>query len=142
MRKVIPLLYPGTTCVVIGAGGLGHIGIQCLAALTATNIIVVDRNPDALALAEKLGAQHTVVADGTQVDAVKDLTDGEGADVVLDFVAEEGAENEGFAMTRAGGLVLRHRLRRQPDQSRPSTSSPPSATSSATSSAPTTSSPS
>jgi NAD+-dependent secondary alcohol dehydrogenase Adh1 len=103
VRKVIPLLYPGTTCAVIGAGGLGHIGIQCLAALTATNIIVVDRNPDALALAEKLGAQHTVVADGTQVNAVQDLTDGQGADVVLDFVAEEGAENEGFAMTRAGG---------------------------------------
>ena len=115
VRKVIPLLYPGTTCAVIGAGGLGHIGIQCLAALTATNIIVVDRNPDALALAEKLGAHHTVLADGTQVDAVKDLTDGEGADVVLDFVAEEGAENEGFAMTRAGGLVQRHRVRRQPD---------------------------
>ncbi len=87
----------------IGAGGLGHIGIQCLAALTATNIIVVDRNPDALKLAEQLGAHQTVVADGKQVDAVKDLTDGEGADVVLDFVAEEGAENEGFAMTRAGG---------------------------------------
>ena len=103
VRKVIPLLYPGTTCAVIGAGGLGHIGIQCLAALTATNIIVVDRNPDALALAEKLGAHHTVLADGTQVDAVKDLTDGEGADVVLDFVAEEGAENEGFAMTRPAG---------------------------------------
>ena len=56
VRKAIPLLYPGTTCVVIGAGGLGHIGIQCLAALTATNIIVVDRNPDALKLAEQLGA--------------------------------------------------------------------------------------
>ena len=103
VRKVIPLLYPGTTCAVIGAGGLGHIGIQCLAALTATNIIVVDRNPDALALAEKLGAHHTVLADGTQVDAVKDLTDGGGADIVLDFVAEEGAENEGFAMTRPAG---------------------------------------
>ena len=64
---------------------------------------MVDRNPDALALAGKLGAHHTCVADGTQVDAVKDLTDGEGADVVLDFVAEEGAENEGFAMTRPGG---------------------------------------
>ena len=46
---------------------------------------------------------QTVVADGKQVDAVKDLTGGEGADVVLDFVAEEGAENEGFAMTRPGG---------------------------------------
>jgi len=103
VRKVVPLLYPGTTAVVIGAGGLGHIGIQCLAALTATNIIVVDRNPDALALASQLGANHTVVADGKHVDAVKDLTNSEGADVVLDFVAEEGAENEGFAMTRAGG---------------------------------------
>src|SRR4029079_15762809 len=61
VRKVVPLLYPGTTAVVIGAGGLGHIGIQCLAALTATNIIVVDRNPDALTLAEKLGAHHTAL---------------------------------------------------------------------------------
>jgi NAD+-dependent secondary alcohol dehydrogenase Adh1 len=103
VRKMLPQLYPGTTAVVIGAGGLGHIGIQCLAALSATNIIVVDRNPDALKLAEALGANETVVADGKQVDAVKDLTGGLGADVVLDFVAEEGAEMDGFAMTRAGG---------------------------------------
>ena len=56
VRKALPLLYPGTTCVVVGAGGLGHIGIQCLAALSSTRIIVVDRNPAALALAEELGA--------------------------------------------------------------------------------------
>ena len=103
VRKAIPLLYPGTTCVLIGAGGLGHIGIQCLAALTATNIIVVDRNPDALKLAEQLGAQHTVVADGGQVDAVKDLTGGAGAEVVLDFVAEQGAEMDGWNMTAPAG---------------------------------------
>jgi len=103
VRKAIPLLYPGTTCVLIGAGGLGHIGIQCLAALTAAAIIVVDRNPDALKLAEQLGAQHTVVADGGQVDAVRDLTDGAGAEVVLDFVAEQGAEQDGFAMTGRSG---------------------------------------
>jgi NAD+-dependent secondary alcohol dehydrogenase Adh1 len=103
VRKAIPLLYPGTTCALIGAGGLGHIGIQCLSALTATNIVVVDQNPDALKLAEQLGAHHTVVADGGQVDAVKNLTDGAGADVVLDFVAEQGAENDGFAMTRPAG---------------------------------------
>jgi NAD+-dependent secondary alcohol dehydrogenase Adh1 len=103
VRKAIPLLYPGTTAVVIGAGGLGHIGIQCLAALTATRIIVVDRSPDALKLAEQLGAAHTVVADGGQQDAVRDLTGGAGADVVLDFVAEQGAEADGFAMTTPGG---------------------------------------
>jgi NAD+-dependent secondary alcohol dehydrogenase Adh1 len=102
VRKAVPLLYPGTSCVVIGAGGLGHIGIQCLTALTATDVIVVDRNPDALKLAESLGANHTVVADGGQVAAVTELTGG-GADVVLDFVAEQGAENDGFAMTRPGG---------------------------------------
>jgi NAD+-dependent secondary alcohol dehydrogenase Adh1 len=103
VRKAVPLLYPGTTCAVVGAGGLGHIGIQCLAALTATRIVVVDRNPEALKLAEALGADSTVVADGTHVAAVQELTDGAGADVVLDFVAEQGAENDGFAMTRPGG---------------------------------------
>jgi NAD+-dependent secondary alcohol dehydrogenase Adh1 len=108
VRKAIPLLYPGTTCVLIGAGGLGHIGIQCLAALTATRIIVVDRNRDALKLAEQLGAHHTVAAaDGGQVAAVMDLTDGRGADVVMDFVAEQGAEQDGFAMTaRAGSYYV------------------------------------
>src|SRR5918912_1645659 len=64
VRKAIPLLYPGTSCVVIGAGGLGHIGIQCLGALTAARVIVVDRNPDALKLASTLGAHHVVLADG------------------------------------------------------------------------------
>ncbi len=103
VRKAIPQLYPGTTCVLIGAGGLGHIGIQCLAALTATRIVVVDRNPDALELAEQLGADHTVVADGNQIQAVQDLTGGAGAHVVLDFVAEQGAEQDGFAMTRPNG---------------------------------------
>jgi len=103
VRKAIGLLYPGTTAVVIGAGGLGHIGIQCLAALTATTIVVVDRNPDALKLAEQLGADQTVVADGRQVTAVKDMTGGRGADVVLDFVAEQGAEADGWQMTAPGG---------------------------------------
>ncbi len=103
VRKAIPLLYPGTTCVVIGAGGLGHIGVQCLAELTATRIIVVDRNPDALKLAEQLGADQTVVADERQVDAVLELTGGKGAEVVLDFVAEQGAEMDGWNMTREAG---------------------------------------
>ena len=103
VRKAVPLLYPGTVCVVNGAGGLGHIGIQSLAALTATTIVVVDRNPEALDLASKLGAEVTVLADGKQVEAVLDLTGGHGAEVVLDFVAEQGAQQDAFAMTRRGG---------------------------------------
>ena len=103
VRKALPLLYPGTTCVVVGAGGLGHIGIQCLAALTSTRIVVVDRNPAALALAEELGADETVVADGSHVAQVLELTGGAGAEVVIDFVAEQGAELDGPRMLRRAG---------------------------------------
>jgi NAD+-dependent secondary alcohol dehydrogenase Adh1 len=103
VRKAVPLLYPGTVCVVNGAGGLGHIGIQSLRALTATTVVVVDRNPAALELAKELGAHETVVADGKHVDAVLDLTNGSGAEVVLDFVAEQGAQQDAFAMTRQYG---------------------------------------
>lgn len=45
VRKAVPLLYPGTHVVVIGAGGLGHIGLQALVALTPAEITVVDRPP-------------------------------------------------------------------------------------------------
>ncbi|NGN69902.1 NAD(P)-dependent alcohol dehydrogenase [Streptomyces sp. A7024] len=103
VRKAVPLLYPGTVAVVIGAGGLGHIGIQCLKALTAAQVVVVDRSAEALDLAAELGADHTVQADGRQIEAVKDLTGGEGADVVLDFVGERGTEAEGVAMVRRAG---------------------------------------
>ncbi|KAA9153538.1 NAD(P)-dependent alcohol dehydrogenase [Amycolatopsis acidicola] len=103
VRKAVPLLYPGTVCVVNGAGGLGHIGIQSLRALTATKVVVVDRNAEALKLAEQLGADETVLADGKHVEAVLDLTGGNGAEVVLDFVAEQGAQQDAFAMTRRGG---------------------------------------
>jgi NAD+-dependent secondary alcohol dehydrogenase Adh1 len=105
VRKAVPLLPPGTTAVVQGAGGLGHIGIQCLTALTATRVVVVDRNPDALALATQIGADETVQADGDHVEAVKDLTGG-GATVVLDFVAEQGAEMDAWNMTGPNGSLF------------------------------------
>ncbi|WP_030442423.1 NAD(P)-dependent alcohol dehydrogenase [Actinoplanes subtropicus] len=94
VRKAVPLLYPGTTCVVIGAGGLGHIGVQCLLAMTAARVVVVDPNPAARELARSLGA-HEVT------DRTADLVD--SAHVVLDFVGEQGAEKEGLAMTRRAG---------------------------------------
>ena len=60
------MLEPGTHAVVIGAGGLGHIGIQCLKAMTPAEIIVIDPSEKALALAGELGADHTVKVDGSQ----------------------------------------------------------------------------
>ena len=79
VRKALPLLGPGTRVVVVGVGGLGHIGVQCLRALTAAEIIAVDRDPDALKLAVGCGAHHVVPADDQQGERVRDLTGGAGA---------------------------------------------------------------
>jgi NAD+-dependent secondary alcohol dehydrogenase Adh1 len=103
VKKALPDLYPGTTAVIIGAGGLGHIGIQSLRAMSATTIVVVDRSKEALQLASDWGADHTVVADGNHVDTVLEMTDGDGAHAVIDFVGEGGSLAEGFAMTRRNG---------------------------------------
>lgn len=103
VKKAVPLLFPGSTCVVLGAGGLGHIGIQCLRAMSATRIVVLDANEGALALTRAWGADETVVVDGSHVERVLELTDGRGAEVVLDFVGEGGAERDAWAMTRRAG---------------------------------------
>src|SRR5437764_396816 len=104
VKKTLPVLDPGTRAVVIGAGGLGHIGIQCLAAMTPAEIIVVDPSEPALALAREVGADHTVRVDDSHVDTVRELTDGLGAEVILDFVGEKGALEDGIAMIQDGGF--------------------------------------
>jgi NAD+-dependent secondary alcohol dehydrogenase Adh1 len=104
VKKTLPVLAPGTRAVVIGAGGLGHIGIQCLAAMTPAEIIVVDPSEPALALARELGADHTVRVDGSHIDTVRELTDGLGAEVILDFVGEKGSVEDGIAMIQDGGF--------------------------------------
>lgn len=103
IKKAAHLLYPGTKAVVIGAGGLGHIGIQCLKALTPAEIIVVDRSREALELAQTLGANYTVLADGKQVEAVKEITNGRNAEVIIDFVGEGSAVDDGIAMLQRAG---------------------------------------
>ena len=101
--KVARDTRPGETCVVIGAGGLGHIGIQVLNAICGVTIVVVDRNPDAVKLALDVGAHHGIVADGSHVEKILEMTGGNGAEAVLDFVGEGGATKEGVAMLRQAG---------------------------------------
>ncbi|MGC0366250.1 NAD+-dependent secondary alcohol dehydrogenase Adh1 [Rhodococcus sp. 27YEA15] len=102
-RKAAAILRPGHTVVVIGAGGLGHIGIQALRSLASARIVVVDRSAEALELAREIGADVTVVADGTEAQQVLDLTAGAGAEAVLDFVGEGTAIAAGVAMLRRAG---------------------------------------
>ncbi|GLS22180.1 D-arabinose dehydrogenase [Labrys miyagiensis] len=102
-KKATRHLLPGESCVVIGAGGLGHIGIQCLKAMCAADVIVVDKSDASLQLAGKIGADKLVKADGNEVEAVLALTGGAGAEAVIDFVGEKGTTAKGLAMTRSAG---------------------------------------
>lgn len=105
VRKSVPLLGPGTHAVVIGAGGLGHIGIQVLTALTATDITVIERSEAALELARSIGAQHAVLATGDDQALIKQVQDitGGGAHVVFDYVGEHGTERVSPSLLRNGG---------------------------------------
>ncbi len=102
-KKAAQTLLPGQRVVVIGAGGLGHIGVQVLRAMCAAEIIVVDQAEAALQLAGEGGADHLVKADGGEVEAVKGLCDGVGAEAVIDFVGEKGTTKKGLDMTRPMG---------------------------------------
>ena len=102
-KKAAALLHPGTRAGVFGDGGLGHIGIQCLKALSAAEIIVVDPSEPALELARELGADRTVRVGDDHVATVQEMTDGRGAEAVIDFVGERGATRDGVAMLKDGG---------------------------------------
>ncbi|MBG6055775.1 propanol-preferring alcohol dehydrogenase [Salinibacterium sp. CAN_S4] len=85
----LPKLVAGTTAVVIGAGGLGHVGIQILKAMTPARVIAVDLSEQKLELARSVGADEAMLSDGDTASVIRGLTGGLGASVVIDFVGAQ-----------------------------------------------------
>lgn len=86
IKGALPRLVAGSTAVVIGAGGLGHVGIELLRALSPARVIALDVSEEKLALAKEVGAHEAVKSDDKAVARVRDLTGGFGAQAVFDFV--------------------------------------------------------
>ncbi|MEV2238261.1 NAD(P)-dependent alcohol dehydrogenase [Micromonospora sp. NPDC049891] len=103
IRRSWPKLPPGSTAVVIGVGGLGHVGVQILKATTAARVIAVDTRPEALRLAEDCGADLTMRSGEGTADEIRRITGGRGADVVLDFVGADATLKLGVAAARTVG---------------------------------------
>ncbi|HEX5543165.1 MAG TPA: NAD(P)-dependent alcohol dehydrogenase [Micromonospora sp.] len=103
-----PQLRPGTYCVVIGIGGLGHMAVQILAATTAVTIIAVDANDAALELGKRFGAHHTIRAGAGAADQIRNIVGPapDGADVVLDFVAVDATLDLARSVVATGGQLL------------------------------------
>jgi NAD+-dependent secondary alcohol dehydrogenase Adh1 len=103
VKRVAHLAVPGATAVVLGVGGVGHVGLQLVRELGSGAVVVgVDPNPQRRALAAGVGAD--AVLDSTDVvTAVRDLTDGRGADLVIDFVGNGQTHADGTGMLARGG---------------------------------------
>lgn len=105
VRKAAALLQPGDTVVVLGVGGLGHIGVQLLSAMAAARIIAVDPSPTGRRLAAELNVDLVLDSHAAK-EGVADATKGRGADVVLDFVGENDTPAAAISMVRQGGSYL------------------------------------
>ena len=98
----------GDTVAVIGCGGVGAASVAGAALAGAARIIAVDVDDRKLEGAKRFGATHTVNSSQTDpVEAIRDLTDGFGADVVIDAVGlPETYEQAFYARDLAGTVVL------------------------------------
>lgn len=95
-------LTPVDYAVIIGIGGLGHIGLQVLHAISGAKTIAVDVKDDALALAERHGADHTINAAEVDVPAeISTITDG-GTRKIIDFVGSDETLGYGPAISQTG----------------------------------------
>jgi alcohol dehydrogenase, propanol-preferring len=105
IKSALGALGPGSTAVVIGVGGLGHVAIQIVRALSSATVIALDLNEDKLTLAGEVGAHHTMLSNHDAIKAVRDLTLGEGANAVFDFVGAQPTVELAGAMTAVEGEI-------------------------------------
>jgi threonine dehydrogenase-like Zn-dependent dehydrogenase len=97
---------PGSTVVVVGDGAVGLSGVLAAAQLGAARIIAMSRHADRQALAREFGATDVIAARGDDgVEAVKELTNGIGADSVLECVGTDESVVQALKSARPGGMV-------------------------------------
>ncbi|MEU3987650.1 S-(hydroxymethyl)mycothiol dehydrogenase [Streptomyces platensis] len=97
----------GDTVAVIGCGGVGNAAIAGASIAGARRIIAVDIDDHKLDGATRFGATHTVNSRGTDpIEAVRGLTGGHGADVVIDAVGRPETYRQGFYMRDLAGTLV------------------------------------
>lgn len=105
IRRSAHQLRPDATVVVLGVGGLGHMAVQLLRALTAVRIVAVDLRADALELARAAGADLTLPASDLTSSQLRDCTGGRGASLVLDCVASDSTLELAARVVAVGGEI-------------------------------------
>jgi alcohol dehydrogenase, propanol-preferring len=105
IRRVLPLLRPGTSAVVIGVGGLGHVAVQLLKALSPARVVAVDRRDEALDVATRSGADVVLQAAGLAAPELRRAAGGRGAALVVDCVGSDDTLALAAGAVAPGGHV-------------------------------------
>lgn len=106
IAKARDRLHPGATAVVIGIGGLGQMGVQLLKATTGARVIAVDTDDRKLESARKLGADIALRSDASAADAIREATNGVGADAIFDMVGADATLALGAKALRGEGRLV------------------------------------
>ncbi|GAB3064343.1 NAD(P)-dependent alcohol dehydrogenase [Intrasporangium mesophilum] len=106
IKPSLPALIPGSIAVVIGAGGLGHIAIQILRAMSAATVVALDVSDDKLQLAKDVGAHHVFHSDDSAVEQVRALNGGRGATAVFDIVGIESTTSLAAKLTHFDSEIV------------------------------------
>jgi alcohol dehydrogenase, propanol-preferring len=89
IKRSLHLLAPGSSAVVIGVGGLGHMAVQILRAISPARVIAIDTSPEKLRVAREIGADEALEPGEGAAEAVRELTSGNGAELVVDNVGSD-----------------------------------------------------
>ena len=106
VKLALGKLAPGTSVLVIGVGGLGHMAVQIVRAMSPAQVVAVDVDEAKLELARELGAIGAVTAGDAAADEVREITGGRGATLVLDCVGNDATIALAAATVRPGGSVM------------------------------------
>jgi NAD+-dependent secondary alcohol dehydrogenase Adh1 len=89
---------------VIGIGGVGHIGLQLVRVLGAAKVVAIDTDERRRKLARELGADEVLGEEADVAGAARELTNGAGVDVVVDFVGTDETHAAALGMLARQGL--------------------------------------
>ena len=105
IKRSLHRLAPGSSTVVIGVGGLGQLAVQILNAISPTRVLAVDRSSSHLERAAEAGADLCMKPGDDVAGMVRDVTQGRGADLVLDIVGTDDTLALAVACGRVEGDV-------------------------------------
>jgi len=105
IKHSLAQLRPNGCVVVIGVGGIGHMAVQLLRALSSVRTVAVDVRDEALELARGAGAHAVVSARDLDAAQLRNETGAEGATLVLDCVASDSTLALAAGVVAPGGVI-------------------------------------